>query len=382
MYQSGELRIWHSLCKVYVLVARILGKYCSVKNASTKYTYFTSVDSLGVSFSGELTFLYSGPTRENARMISCTFPAQVSRRVGCGCVRCGVETVDLENIRWLGMVYADVKRCLTSPLFSTPLFLEKRATNSFFPFAVKSGLRPEGDGSTLYTFWSQEFLCRLSGRFVLRRAYVSLFWTYKRECTNDLLYCVLRSLLTYLTGSFLRKCPDELENIRWLGMVYADVQCCLTSPLFSTPLFLEKRATDSFFPLRRQISGELRIWHSLCKVYVLVARILENIRWLGMVYADVQCCLTSPLFSTPLFLEKRATDSFFPLRRQISIRSGRKNSWRAYVSLFWTYKRECTNDLLYCVLRSLLTYLTGSFLRKCPDELGVAVCDAVWKPLI
>ncbi|KAL0096531.1 hypothetical protein J3Q64DRAFT_1692973 [Phycomyces blakesleeanus] len=31
-------------------------------------------------------------------------PAQVSRRVGCDYVRCGVETVDLENIRWLGMV--------------------------------------------------------------------------------------------------------------------------------------------------------------------------------------------------------------------------------------------------------------------------------------
>ncbi|OAD68120.1 hypothetical protein PHYBLDRAFT_150785 [Phycomyces blakesleeanus NRRL 1555(-)] len=107
------------------------------------------------------------------------------------------------------MVYADVKRCLTSPLFSTPLFLEKRATNSFFPFAVKSGLRPEGDGSTLVIL-SFDKVCRLSGRFVLRRAYVSLFWTYKRECTNDLLYCVLRSLLTYLTGSFLRKCPDEL----------------------------------------------------------------------------------------------------------------------------------------------------------------------------
>ncbi|KAL0096018.1 hypothetical protein J3Q64DRAFT_1854495 [Phycomyces blakesleeanus] len=61
------------------------------------------------------------------------FPAQVSRRVGCGSVRSGVETVDLENICWLGTVHADVQRCLTSPLFSTPLFFEKRATNSFFP---------------------------------------------------------------------------------------------------------------------------------------------------------------------------------------------------------------------------------------------------------
>ncbi|KAL0095977.1 hypothetical protein J3Q64DRAFT_1692448 [Phycomyces blakesleeanus] len=63
------------------------------------------------------------------------------------------------------------------------------------------------------TLWHKGILCRLSGRFVPRRAYVSLFWTYKRERTNDLLYCVLRSLLSYLTGSFLRKCPDELVVI-------------------------------------------------------------------------------------------------------------------------------------------------------------------------
>ncbi|KAL0095957.1 hypothetical protein J3Q64DRAFT_1692430 [Phycomyces blakesleeanus] len=60
------------------------------------------------------------------------------------------------------------------------------------------------------TLWHKGILCRLSGRFVPRRAYVSLFWTCKRECTNGLLYCVLRSLLSYFTGSFLRKCPDEL----------------------------------------------------------------------------------------------------------------------------------------------------------------------------
>ncbi|KAL0080389.1 hypothetical protein J3Q64DRAFT_1701731 [Phycomyces blakesleeanus] len=60
------------------------------------------------------------------------------------------------------------------------------------------------------TLWHKGILCRLSGRFVPRRAYVSLFWTYKRERTNYLLYCVLRSLLSYIIGSFLRKCPDEL----------------------------------------------------------------------------------------------------------------------------------------------------------------------------
>ncbi|OAD68118.1 hypothetical protein PHYBLDRAFT_150783 [Phycomyces blakesleeanus NRRL 1555(-)] len=293
------------------------------------------------------------------------------------------------------MVYADVKRCLTSPLFSTPLFLEKRATNSFFPFAVKSGLRPEGDGSTLYTFWSQEFLFPAQ---VSRRV----------GCG-----CVRCGVETV-----------DLENIRWLGMVYADVKRCLTSPLFSTPLFLEKRATNSFFPfavksgLRPEGDGST-LYTFWSQEFLFPAQVsrrvgcgcvrcgvetvdLENIRWLGMVYADVKRCLTSPLFSTPLFLEKRATNSFFPFAVKSGLRpegdgstlytfwsqeflcrlSGRFVLRRAYVSLFWTYKRECTNDLLYCVLRSLLTYLTGSFLRKCPDELGVAVCDAVWKPLI
>ncbi|OAD77964.1 hypothetical protein PHYBLDRAFT_141824 [Phycomyces blakesleeanus NRRL 1555(-)] len=156
-----------------------------------------------------------------------------------------------------------------------------------------------------------------------RRAYVSLFWTYKRERTNDLLYCVLRSLLSYLTGSFLRKCPDELvvimRNVR-----------CLTSPLLSIPLFLRKRAANSFFPFAvksglrpegdgstlfsAQVSRRAGCGSVRCGVETVD---LENICWLGMVHADVQRCLTPPLFFTPLFLRKRAANSFFPLRCQI-----------------------------------------------------------------